>query len=163
MILMICMEFCEHLSKLFSKRIEDIVPILSGTGEGSIDPPSRSEIATAIQNCRPGTTPGENNISFDLLMAGGQTIVTAIEDLFCQIWPQNAESNGFTPEKFKHAKVCMMYKKGDRKDPSNYRSIFLLDCVGIIYVRIITERITEVIDSKLLNVQYGFRCGKSTA
>jgi len=58
----------------------------------------------------------------------------------------------------------MMYKKGLRTDPGNYRGISLLSCVSKILTRIINNRMTEWANSedKLSDIQAGFRAGKST-
>jgi len=60
--------------------------------------------------------------------------------------------------------VPIFKKKGDITDPSNYRGITLLSCLGKLFTSIINSRLTQFIeDNKILNEnQAGFRKGYST-
>ena len=86
-------------------------------------------------------------------------ILTLLEECFRNIW------NGLEafPPSWREAKVVVLFKgKGSRKDPNNYRGIFLLDVGGKILARIIANRITPITEAILDEWQYGFRPGRGT-
>jgi len=58
--------------------------------------------------------------------------------------------------------VISLHKKGSRKDPNNYRSIFLLDCVGKVFCRVLANRLQVLVAERLDRLQFGFRPGRST-
>jgi hypothetical protein len=55
-----------------------------------------------------------------------------------------------------------IYKKGDRKLCSNYRGITLLSQTFKLYERILTNKLTKEIYTKLEEEQYAFRGGRAT-
>jgi hypothetical protein len=64
----------------------------------------------------------------------------------------------------KYAEIVPLFKKGDKKDMSNYRPISLLSafskvCVKVIYVRLYQHLINH---SVLVNEQFGFKAKSST-
>jgi hypothetical protein len=65
----------------------------------------------------------------------------------------------------KYAEVVPLFKKGDKKDMSNYRPISLLSAFSqvsekVIYVRLYQNLINH---SVLMNEQFGFKAKSSTA
>ena len=72
--------------------------------------------------------------------------------------------NGVFPECLKHAKVTPVYKKGDRKNMSNYRPISILP-MSKIFERCIANRLLDFFDKYeiMFPRQFGFQKGKSTA
>ena len=64
----------------------------------------------------------------------------------------------------KIAKVCPIYKSGDKSDLSNYRPISILSCFSKIFEKIIANRLNSYIDKEkiLSRCQFGFRKQHST-
>lgn len=61
------------------------------------------------------------------------------------------------------ALVVPVYKnKGSRSDPTNYRSIFLLDTVGKVYASMMCHRLQLHIKDLNAKTQFAFRVGRST-
>jgi hypothetical protein len=59
--------------------------------------------------------------------------------------------------------MVTLYKmKGDRKDPGNYRGIFLLDTAGKVFVTVIDTRLKKLVEKCLSEMQCGFRLRRST-
>ena len=60
--------------------------------------------------------------------------------------------------------IIPIYKKGDKTNPDNYRSITLLGCFGELFTSVVIDRITKFVDnnSVLSEVQAGFRKKYST-
>ena len=56
-----------------------------------------------------------------------------------------------------------LYKKGDPKDPKNYRGITLLLIIGKLFTQILTNRIALWAEKHILiEAQYGLRKGRRT-
>ena len=66
------------------------------------------------------------------------------------------------PDSFKLAKVCPIYKDGDKSDPGNFRPISMLSCVGKILEKWIKIHLTIYLETNKLicNEQYGFRSSR---
>jgi hypothetical protein len=57
--------------------------------------------------------------------------------------------------------LISIYKKGDRLDCNNYRSITLLSVVAKTYQRILEKKIRREIEEQITDSQSGFRKGHS--
>lgn len=68
-----------------------------------------------------------------------------------------------TPESWAQTKICMIHKKGDRKDPNNYRCISLLNNITKIFTAILNQRLQSWVEERniITDTQFGFRKGKS--
>ena len=72
---------------------------------------------------------------------------------------------GLVPECWTLGMIKPIYKnKGSSKDPSNYRPITLISCVGKLFTAILNNRIQSYVEGhdKIKNCQSGFRKGYST-
>ena len=65
------------------------------------------------------------------------------------------------PQQWKEANVCGIFKKGDRKDPLNYRPVSLTCIVCKIYEKFIRHHILSHIEDRIVDCQHGFVNGKS--
>ncbi|XP_063531092.1 uncharacterized protein LOC134742088 [Cydia strobilella] len=68
------------------------------------------------------------------------------------------------PEQLKLSVVKPLFKKGDRKDPNNYRPITIVPVISKIIEKAMCERLTGFLEKNglLQAEQYGFRRGHST-
>ena len=73
-------------------------------------------------------------------------------------------SQGVFPDKLKIAKVCPVFKSGDKEIIQNYRPISILPCFSKVYEKIMYSRLSNYLESKkiLSEKQYGFRRNYST-
>ena len=56
---------------------------------------------------------------------------------------------GICPEQWSLAIIKLFYKKvGEREDPSNYRGISLLSCLGKVFSNLINDRLTRFVNKK---------------
>jgi hypothetical protein len=155
--------FCELLnvhSTIDPHIIQQIsTPIIPATEQIRQDkPPSLSEVHDAIKQMKNRKAPGIDNISADVLKAGGIPMAKWVHEILCDVW-----NNEEMIEDWTTAILIRLYKnKGDRTVCGNYRGISLLVVTGKIFSRIILNRIQNLIDKQLLEQQAGFRRNKST-
>ena len=57
----------------------------------------------------------------------------------------------------------MIYKKGDKSLPTNYRGITIMPVIVKLYLKLLSNRLIPVLDPHLRKNQHGFRSGRSTA
>src|SRR5215475_5791408 len=91
------------------------------TAEPLVPEPSALEVELAIEKLKSHNSPGIDQIPAALIKAGGRTLRCAIHELIISIW--NKEE---LPEEWKESIIVPIYKKGDKTDCNNYRSISLL-------------------------------------
>lgn len=70
--------------------------------------------------------------------------------------------SGYPPESWSNVTMCLLHKKGDPKNPGNYRGIALMNCLTKIFTQIINERIKKWAEDNGLipEEQSGFRTGR---
>ena len=66
------------------------------------------------------------------------------------------------PTEWTDANVILLFKKGEKEDLRNYRPISLLSALYKLFTKIITNRITDQLDSNQPAEQAGFRSNYST-
>ena len=68
-------------------------------------------------------------------------------------------STGIFPEKMKIAKVCPIFKSGEKCEFTNYRPISVLTNLSKIFENIIANRLTSFIEKHniISSAQFGFR------
>ena len=70
-------------------------------------------------------------------------------------------STGVFPERWKQANIIPLYKKGDKKDPADYRSVSLLPLFGKVLERVVNDELFRHVKSVLSQHQHGFIPGRS--
>ena len=73
-------------------------------------------------------------------------------------------TSGKYPDELKIAKVCPIFKSGEKSSMSNYRPISVLPSFSKIFEKAVHRRLSEYMDSKkiLIKNQFGFRSNHST-
>ena len=80
-----------------------------------IDKPTYEDMNEIISKMKNGKTPGIHNITVELIKNGGTEILQKIFALLLQIWDQER-----MPEEWEIGITCPIFKKGDRRECSNY-------------------------------------------
>ena len=120
--------------------------------------PSIEEIRRALNQMKSRKAPGSDEITADILKAGGAPVIQRLHEIFTGVW-QNEEMM----TDWNLAILIKLYKnKGEKQLCDNYRGISLLNVTSKIFSRIILNRIQQLIDRQLLEVQSGFRAQRST-
>jgi len=112
---------------------------------------SASEIELAIEKLKSHKSPCTDQISAELIKAGGKTIRCEIRKLIISIW--NKEE---LPEEWKESIIVPIYKKGDKIDCSNYSGISLLPTTYKILSNILLSRLTQYAEEIIGDHQCGF-------
>jgi hypothetical protein len=120
---------------------------------------STKEISTIIKSIKSKNSRGYDEISTKVLKISSNYIVSPVTYICNKII-----SLGIFPDRLKFSVVKPVYKKGDRRNCSNYRPISLLTSFSKVFEKAIHSRLTEhLANNKLLAVnQYGFRKGLTT-
>jgi hypothetical protein len=66
-------------------------------------------------------SPGSDQIQAELIQAGGEMLLSAIDKLVNSIWNKKE-----LPDQWKESIIVPIHKKGDKADCNNYRGISLL-------------------------------------
>jgi len=107
------------------------------TVEPIVPEPSASDVEFAIEKLKSHKSPGIDQISGELIKAGGRTIRSEIHILIISIW--NKEE---LHEEWKESILIPIYKKGDETYFSNYRGISLLPTAYKILFNILLSSLT---------------------
>ena len=90
-------------------------------------------------------------------------VITEIAEPLCKLI-NNSFSSGIVPDELKIAKVCPVYKNGDRAQFCNYCPISILPSFSKIYEKLVYNKLTNYVSKHLVlhNNQYGFRSQHDT-
>jgi hypothetical protein len=127
------------------------------TADPLVPEPSALEFELAIGYLKSHKSPGIDQITAELIKAGGRTICCAIHKLIIAIW--NKEG---LPEVSKESIIVPTNKKGDKTDCNNYRGISVLPTTYNILSSILLSRLIPYAEEILGNHQCGFQHSRST-
>ncbi len=121
---------------------------------------TEEKIQNKIKKLRATSAPGPDGIGPGLLLELQQPLVPALNVLFRKLLDEN-----HTPDDWKEANVTPIFKKGAKKDPSNYRPVSLTSVCCKIFESLLSDEIMDHLERNGLinNTQHGFVSGKSCA
>ncbi|CAF1118390.1 unnamed protein product, partial [Didymodactylos carnosus] len=119
--------------------------------------PTVEEVRRAVKQMKSRKAPGSDEVTADLLKAGGEPVIRWLFEIFTDVW-----KNEEMVEDWSLALLIRLYKKGEKQLCDNYRGISLLNVTSKIFSRLILNRIQNMIDHQLLEAQAGFRAQRST-
>ena len=100
---------------------------------------------------------GTDQIAAELIKVGGRTACCEIHELIKSIW--NKEE---LTENWKESIIVSIYRKGDKTECSNYRSISLLLTMHKMLSNILLSGWTPYAEEIIGDHQCGFRCNRSS-
>ena len=116
------------------------------------------EVKKIIKKLKKKTSCGFDEMSAELLKLGVDVLAEPLTHII-----NLSIRTGKFPTKWKHSKVCPVFKKGDRKLLKNYRPVSLTSVPGIVLERCVGIQMENHFeDNELLQeFQFGFRQNKS--
>ena len=170
-------EFATHFGKLFSKQsekrtlglvnIRHLPPKVAPARELS-GPPTPVEVSAVIKKLNSMSAAGSDGLVAKVFKIGGEPLNSRLLRDFQDIWPAAGYENGNPVEaarvckSWQDAEVVTLFKKGNPKDPGNYRGIFLLEVAGKILTSVVAERLSKLAEGWLSDSQCGFRKKRGT-
>ena len=120
---------------------------------------SSDEITSIVSSLKNTSSIGTDEVPVQVIKAVIPQIASPLATVF-----NFCLQAGEFPDALKVAKVCPVYKSGDKEDITNYRPISILPCFSKIFEKIIHARLSSYIDLNgiLSSCQYGFRQNFST-
>ncbi|CAL5226766.1 g9620 [Coccomyxa viridis] len=102
-----------------------------GNADAALDAvPSRDEIAGCVERLRNHKAGTEEGIVNEMLKYGGPALLDMLAGLVETLW-----TTELVPVPWRSGDIVNIFKKGDKKDPGNYRGITLLNVVGKLYTK----------------------------
>ena len=117
------------------------------------------ELGTAVDLLRQRKAPGLDGITSTMIKRVWKVIPMYVKCMY-----DKCLNEGNFPRTWKKARVIPLLKgiDKDRKEPGSYRPISLLNGMGKLLERLMTERMLRRMDGKWNERQFGFRPGRST-
>src|SRR5215470_9991695 len=100
---------------------------------------------------------GPDEILPEFIKNGGLILKHKIHQLIVRVWKQEK-----IPCEWSEGILCPIYKKGDKKQCSNYRGISLLNITYKIFAILLYNRLSKLIEPEIGDYQMGFRPNRST-
>jgi hypothetical protein len=117
--------------------------------------PTWQEVKDVVHSLRNAAAPGADGITAPALKAS-DTVISYLHRLICLVWRTRK-----APLDWKRALLVALYKgKGDPRACDNLRGISLLAIPGKVYAALLLRRVSQHLDSRLLEAQCGFRPGR---
>ena len=128
---------------------------MPGTPVEDLEPPALlSEVEHAVSKLKTGKSPGLDGIPAELIQSTGQHEMEALHQLCISIW-----ATCEWPEDWKIHVFVMLYKSGDPKQCSNYRTIALISHTSKVLLMIIIHHLKPKLEQELLEEQAAYRKG----
>lgn len=141
-----CSQFPEFEAKKFNTKLERIDI-------------TRPELLQILSKTNPSKAPGPDQLHPMVLKECASNICTPLQKIF-----QISLDQELVPPEWKIANVSPIYKKGNKKSPSNYRPVSLTSVACKTLEKIIRDRVMLHMDKNdlLTDKQFGFRNKRST-
>lgn len=119
---------------------------------------NKNKIARALSTLKINKAAGVDGVHSSLIKGCVDTIITPLEHIF-----KSSLENGEIPSDWKKANVSVIFKKGSRKEPGNYRPVSLTCHLGKIMEKVIKEDLVRYLEENKLirESQHGFRNKRS--
>ena len=113
----------------------------------------------AIHNMKTNTASGDDGIPPGVYKSFNEQLITLLTMLFNHVLNTREY-----PSSWSTGIMCPIHKSGPTSDPTNYRGITLLNCMGKIFNAVLKNRLTEWAERTeiLRESQFGFRKNRRT-
>jgi len=144
-------EKVETLSKffgsVFTEKITDVIPELLDSNiyyEMQLPDINTTVVEKILRELKVSKSPGPDGIYPRIL----KEFATELADPLAKIFKASIDS-GQLPSYWKIAKVTPIFKKGDKKDPSNYRPVSLTSIVSKVLEKIVRDSMIDHLRNSL--------------
>lgn len=122
-------------------------------------PTSSNEIVSIVSDFGNKRSAGYDDIPVNIMKSSIYFVAEPISDIV-----NSSLITGIFPDRLKMAKVCPVFKGGEKTVFQNYRPISVLPSFSKIFEKVVFNRLLSYIEGNniLCNNQYGFRKGHST-
>ena len=112
------------------------------------------EVRTCINSLKSRKSPGEDQISNEMIKGTNEEGITLLTKLFNTIL-----NCGYFPKDWNYGLLRLIHKGSDTDDENNYRAITLNSCLGKLFCTILNQRINPLLEQENMfcNEQGGFR------
>lgn len=117
---------------------------------------AEKEVRRALRRSKPGTAPGRDGIPIQLYRKFSAVFQPLLTRLFCSIG-----ASGQLPRGFPDGVISVLYKKGQRSDPANYRPITLLNTDYRLLAKVLAGRLGATLPNIIGAEQTAFLRGRS--
>ena len=150
----------EHFSSILNIERTNAAyePITMDTHLAESNPFTTDEVHEILTSLKSNKAPGPDGICNEHIKGSTSLLLQPITDML-----NLCLQEGNIPEIWRTSTIKMLFKgKGNQMDPNSYRGIALEKCTLKILTSLITKRISEDVDQKIPEEQFGFRKGRST-
>ena len=118
------------------------------------------EIKKASEILKPGKAVGVDNLNNEMISC----LMETNSDIFVKLFNLILAGGDILPD-WAIAHIVPIHKSGSKSNPSNYRGISLLSCLGKLFLSVLNNRLQKFsLDQNLLSeTQLGFRKGNRTS
>jgi sorting nexin-29 len=138
-------------------QVGDLFKLYDDARDTEIKPPTYREVSNIINKLKRNKAPGTDNIPVELVKYGGYILKHRMYNLILLIWSKEE-----LPMEWLQGIISSIYKKEERIICCNYRPITLLNVAYKIFTILLNNRLSKIVESKLSDVESGFRPNRST-
>ena len=149
-------EYCSELythTTTGDPKVLDVPPPINNDSY----PILREEVEAAVKSLKKGKSAGVDNISSELVQAGGEAMIDMLLIICNKIW-----QTGEWPTPWTQSLTITLPKKGNLQLCQNYRTISLISHPSKVMLRILLNRLKPQAEEIIKEEQAGFRAGRST-
>ena len=140
------------LEKKFSARPDEpVVNLQSQPDEVEVLDISMQEVKLCVSQLKSGKAPGPDRVPIEQYK-NNNTAITELHHVLLQMWREEQ-----IPEDFVLGEMLNLYKRKDKNNRANYRSLGLMNHGYKVFSKVLLMRIIPFIDPKLSDMQSGFR------
>jgi len=114
------------------------------------------ELEKVLKLTKNGKTPGQDNINSELYKYAPEEFKLRLPQFLNNIYREN-----HIPNEWRNAIITPIFKKGDRREPKNYRGISIPNTCYKIYSKILNMKLQNYSEVFMTETQNGFRKGRS--
>uniref|UniRef100_H3H9A0 RNase H type-1 domain-containing protein n=1 Tax=Phytophthora ramorum TaxID=164328 RepID=H3H9A0_PHYRM len=130
------------------------LPAATSQPELLSDAPTTDDIEDQLQRARGSSSPGLDGVGYDIYKAFAAQLLPALHAAFACCWRHKQ-----VPQSWKVGVVRLLFKKGERTEPANWRPICLQQAIYKLYAGVLARRLTRWLDAngRHADTQKGFR------